>query len=52
MKYGLVPSMASGGGGSIASAPNRTENHAKIEESIRALIDREQWLARIVFSKS
>jgi hydroxypyruvate isomerase len=38
-KYGLVPSMASGGGGSIASALNRTENHAKIEESMRALID-------------
>ena len=29
-KYGLVPSMASGGGGSIASALNRTENHEKI----------------------
>jgi hydroxypyruvate isomerase len=38
-KYGLVPSMASGGGGSIASALNRTENHAKIEASMRAMID-------------
>ncbi|MEO7270619.1 MAG: TIM barrel protein [Vicinamibacterales bacterium] len=38
-KYGLVPSMASGGGGSIASALNRTENHAKLEASMRELID-------------
>jgi hydroxypyruvate isomerase len=28
-KYGLTISMASGGGGSIASALNRTENHEK-----------------------
>jgi len=38
-KYGLVPSMASGGGGSIASALNRTENHPKIEASMREMID-------------
>ncbi len=38
-KYGLVPSMASGGGGSIASALNRTENHAKIEAAMRTMID-------------
>src|SRR5687768_12849083 len=38
-KYGLVPSMASGGGGSIASALNRTENHAKIEAAMRTTID-------------
>ena len=38
-KYGLVPSMASGGGGSIASALNRTENHAKIEASMREMLD-------------
>ena len=38
-KYGLVVSMASGGGGSIASALNRTENHAKIEATMRTMID-------------
>jgi hydroxypyruvate isomerase len=38
-KYGLVPSMASGGGGSIASALNRTENHEKIEAAWRTMID-------------
>ena len=38
-KYGLVVSMASGGGGSIASALNRTENHAKIEAAMRTMID-------------
>jgi len=38
-KYGLVPSMASGGGGSIASALNRPENHEKIEAAMRAMID-------------
>jgi hydroxypyruvate isomerase len=38
-KYGLVPSMASGGGGSIASALNRTENHEKIEAAMRTMID-------------
>lgn len=38
-KHGLVPSMASGGGASIASGLNRTENHARIETSMRALID-------------
>ncbi len=37
-KYGLVPSMASGGGGSIASALNRTENHPTIEASMREMI--------------
>jgi hydroxypyruvate isomerase len=39
-KYGLVPSMASGGGGTIASALNRVENHAALEASMRAMIDR------------
>jgi len=38
-KYGLVPSMASGGGGSIASALNRPENHEKIEAAMRTMID-------------
>jgi hydroxypyruvate isomerase len=38
-KHGLVPSMASGAGGTIASAINRTENHAKIEASMREMID-------------
>ena len=31
--------MASGGGGSIAIALNRTENHSKIEASMREMID-------------
>jgi hydroxypyruvate isomerase len=36
-KYGLVPSMnAAGAGGSIPDALNRTENHDKIEKSLRA----------------
>jgi hydroxypyruvate isomerase len=39
-KYGLVPSMASGGGGTIASGLNRTENHARLEASMRETIDR------------
>jgi hydroxypyruvate isomerase len=39
-KYGLVPSMYPGGpGGSIPDALNRTENHDKLEKSIRAAID-------------
>src|SRR5262245_20586112 len=39
-KYGLVPSMyPSGPGGSIPDALNRTENHARLESSLRAAID-------------
>src|SRR5579863_9451161 len=39
-KYGLVPSMyPPGPGGSIPDALNRTENHAKLEASLRAAID-------------
>jgi hydroxypyruvate isomerase len=38
-KYGLVPSMYSGTAGSIASALNRIDNHARLEASIRAGID-------------
>jgi hydroxypyruvate isomerase len=38
-KYGLTPTMASGGGGSIADALNRVENHARIEPLMRQLID-------------
>ena len=39
-RYGLVPSMyPSGPGGSIADALNRTENHARLEASLRAAID-------------
>jgi hydroxypyruvate isomerase len=39
-KYGLVPSMyPSGPGGTIQQALNRTENHARLEASIRAAID-------------
>jgi hydroxypyruvate isomerase len=39
-KYGLVPSMyPAGPGGSITDALNRTENHERIEKSLRAAID-------------
>jgi hydroxypyruvate isomerase len=39
-KYGLVPSMyPQGPGGSIPDALNRTENHERIEKSLRAAID-------------
>jgi len=39
-KYGLVPSMYPlGPGGTIADALNRTENHARLEASMRAAID-------------
>jgi hydroxypyruvate isomerase len=39
-KYGLVPSMyPPGPGGSIPDALNRTENHDKLEKSMRAAID-------------
>jgi hydroxypyruvate isomerase len=37
-RYGLVCSMGYGGGGTIASALNRVENHAKIEEEFRKSI--------------
>jgi hydroxypyruvate isomerase len=39
-KYGLVPSMASGAGGTIPVALNRIENHAPIEASMREMIDK------------
>ena len=35
-RYGLVCSMAYAGGGDIAKAMNRVENHAAIEEGFRA----------------
>jgi len=38
MRYGLVCSMGYAGGGEIASAMNRPENHAKIEEGFRKYI--------------
>lgn len=39
-KYGLVPSMyPPGPGGAIPDALNRTENHGRIEKSLRAAID-------------
>ena len=39
-KYGLAPSMyPSGPGGTIPQALNRTENHARLETSLRAAID-------------
>jgi hydroxypyruvate isomerase len=37
-RYGLVCSMGYAGGGEIASAMNRPENHAKIEEGFRKYI--------------
>jgi len=37
-RYGLVCSMGYAGGGEIASAMNRVENHAKIEENFRKFI--------------
>ena len=37
-RYGLICSMGYGGGGDIASAMNRVENHAKIEEGFRKSI--------------
>jgi hydroxypyruvate isomerase len=37
-RYGLICSMAYGGGGEIASAMNRVANHAKIEEAFRRSI--------------
>jgi hydroxypyruvate isomerase len=38
-KYGLVPSMYLGPGGTIPEALNRKENHDRIEKSLRAAID-------------
>jgi len=38
-KYGLVPSMYSGPGGTIASALNRKENHEKLLGTMNAAID-------------
>jgi hydroxypyruvate isomerase len=38
-KYGLVPSMVPGGGGTIPDALNRVENHARIEPLMHQTID-------------
>jgi hydroxypyruvate isomerase len=38
-KYGLVPTMYPGPGGTIPNALNRKENHERIEKSLRAAID-------------
>ena len=38
-KYGLLPSMVPGGGGTIPVALNRKENHDRIEKEMHALID-------------
>lgn len=38
-KYNLTPSMYLGPGGSIPDALNRTENHDRIEKTLRAAID-------------
>ena len=38
-KYGLISTMSSGGGGTIKVGLNRKENHPRIEQSMRTLID-------------
>ena len=38
-KYGLVPSMVPGGGGTIPVALNRKEEHDRIEKLMHPLID-------------
>src|ERR1044071_7737545 len=38
-KYGLIPTMVPGGGGTIPDALNRVENHEKLETSMRELIN-------------
>jgi hydroxypyruvate isomerase len=38
-KYGLLPTMVPGGGGTIPDALNRTENHERLEKSMRELIN-------------
>src|SRR5579883_563143 len=38
-KYGLLPTMVPGGGGTIPDALNRKENHARIEKEMRELIN-------------
>src|SRR5258707_15204638 len=38
-KYGLLPTMVPGGGGTIPDALNRLENHAAIEKLMRELIN-------------
>src|SRR5437763_15989386 len=38
-KYGLIPSMAPGGGGTLPDALHATENHPRIEPLPRALLD-------------
>jgi hydroxypyruvate isomerase len=38
-KYGLIPTMVPGGGGTIADALNRVENHDRIEKLMHETID-------------
>ena len=38
-KYGLIPSMVPGGGGTIPEGPTRKENHADIEKKCHEVID-------------
>lgn len=38
-KYGLIPTMVPGGGGTIPDALNRKENHAAIEKAMHETID-------------
>jgi hydroxypyruvate isomerase len=38
-KYGLIPTMVPGGGGTIPDGLNRKENHAAIEKSMREMIN-------------
>ncbi len=39
-KYGLVPTMTTGGGGTLPSALNQKENHEAIEKAMRATLDK------------
>lgn len=38
-KYGLIPTMVPGGGGTIPDALNRVENHDRLEKSMRDMIN-------------
>jgi len=38
-KYGLLPTMVPGAGGTIPDALNRVENHAKLEQSMREMLN-------------
>ncbi len=38
-KYGLIPTMVPGGGGTIPDGLNRVENHERLEKDMRAMIN-------------